>query len=58
MASSNKKYYLTAVLTNKCPRCREGNIFASQQAYKFKTNTDMPEQIGRASCRERVSSPV
>jgi phage FluMu protein Com len=43
MASSNKKYYLPAVLTNKCPRCREGNIFKSQEAYKFKTNTDMHE---------------
>jgi uncharacterized protein (DUF983 family) len=43
MASNNKKYFLTAAITNKCPRCREGYIFKSQQAYKFKTNTDMHE---------------
>ena len=43
MATNKKKYFLTAALANKCPRCREGDIFKSQQAYKFKTNTDMHE---------------
>ncbi|MFZ9213933.1 MAG: DUF983 domain-containing protein [Sediminibacterium sp.] len=44
MAKPITKYFIPAVVTNKCPRCREGDIFKSQQAYKFKTNTDMHEQ--------------
>jgi ribosomal protein S27AE len=30
-----KESYLVSVLSNKCPRCRKGNIYASKSAYKF-----------------------
>ena len=44
MPDSNKKrWYLWSVLNNRCPRCRKGRIFKSQEPYKFKTNVDMHE---------------
>lgn len=30
-----RKTYLYSVLNNKCPRCREGALFTSSNAYKF-----------------------
>ena len=45
MSKKNKKpLYLWAVLNNKCPRCREGNIFVSNNAYDLKNNTKMHEK--------------
>jgi endogenous inhibitor of DNA gyrase (YacG/DUF329 family) len=38
-----KDGYLYSVLNNKCPRCRKGNIFYSQNAYKFGEFTRMNE---------------
>src|ERR1044072_4852560 len=32
-----------SVLTNKCPRCREGHLFTSANPYKLKTMMRMPE---------------
>ena len=42
--STKKPWYLYSVLTNRCPRCRQGRIFKSHEAYKFKTNVDMHER--------------
>jgi uncharacterized protein (DUF983 family) len=37
-ASSQKtRYYLTSVLTNCCPRCREGKLFVKHSAYAKKS---------------------
>ena len=37
MNISNKKHgYLWSVLNNKCPHCREGNIFQNKSSYKLK----------------------
>jgi hypothetical protein len=36
--------YLLSVLTNKCPRCREGYIFETQNAYDLKNNMKMPHE--------------
>lgn len=33
--------YLWTVLTNRCPRCREGKIFVTGNAYDFKNNLKM-----------------
>ena len=30
-----KESYLVSVLSNKCPRCRKGNIYTSKSAYQF-----------------------
>lgn len=38
------KSYLVSVLTNKCPRCREGDLFVSKKAYAFKGNLEMNEK--------------
>jgi phage FluMu protein Com len=38
-----KNSYLLSVLSNKCPRCRKGNIFASDNAYKLSETTKMKE---------------
>ena len=37
-----KKFYLTSILANRCPRCREGKIFKTDKAYK-KNNVLMHE---------------
>jgi len=34
--SKGKPSYLLSVLTNKCPRCREGKLFVSSNAYDLK----------------------
>jgi uncharacterized protein (DUF983 family) len=39
-----KPMYLWTVLTNRCPRCREGKIFVTENAYDFKNNLKMHEK--------------
>ncbi len=34
--NKNAPSYLISMLTNKCPRCREGHIFLTKNAYDFK----------------------
>lgn len=41
MSTTKRPLYLTSVLQNKCPRCRQGHIFKSQNAYDLKHNTEM-----------------
>ena len=36
--------YLWSVLTNRCPRCREGKIYVIENAYDFKNNLKMHEK--------------
>jgi uncharacterized protein (DUF983 family) len=38
------KNILCSVLTNKCPRCREGKLFASNNAYDLSNITKMNDQ--------------
>jgi uncharacterized protein (DUF983 family) len=38
-----KPSYLMAVLTNRCPRCREGKIYQESNPYKLKTCVKMKE---------------
>ncbi len=37
----SKKNYLWSVLNNKCPRCREGNMFVSDKVFPMKNYTSM-----------------
>ena len=39
----NKRSLLGSVLTNKCPRCRQGDLFTYPNPYKLKTTMRMPE---------------
>lgn len=41
--SGIKKTYLYSVMANKCPRCREGDLFVSSNAYKPGEVTHMHE---------------
>lgn len=41
---SSGPLYLWTVLTNRCPRCREGKIFKTNNAYDFKNNLKMNEK--------------
>jgi hypothetical protein len=34
--ADSKPSYLLSVITNRCPRCRRGDIFKSKNAYALK----------------------
>ena len=36
MDKSSKPLYLWSVFTNRCPRCREGKLFVTENSYAFK----------------------
>ncbi len=45
MTEKNRKpLYLWSVLTNRCPRCREGKIFVTENAYDLKNYIKMHEK--------------
>jgi uncharacterized protein (DUF983 family) len=41
--NNKKNFYLSTVLTNTCPRCREGKLFQESNAYNMKKNVLMHE---------------
>ncbi|TDH25649.1 DUF983 domain-containing protein [Segetibacter sp. 3557_3] len=43
MSNTRKPPYIWSVLTNKCPRCREGDLFVSKSAYELKHSVKMNE---------------
>src|ERR1043165_2281028 len=44
MCAENKQRALMAsVLTNRCPRCREGKLFSNRNPYNLRTMMHMPE---------------
>ncbi|WP_207496245.1 DUF983 domain-containing protein [Aridibaculum aurantiacum] len=42
--TKNKPLYLWSVLTNRCPRCRQGKLFVTENPYDLKKNTAMHEK--------------
>ncbi len=44
MSATKNPGYLLSVLTNKCPRCREGHIYLVNNPYKIKTSVKMHER--------------
>ncbi len=45
MASQGSgKNLLLSIFGNKCPHCRNGNLFTNPNPYNFKTMMDMPEK--------------
>ncbi len=42
--NSKKPMYLWSVLTNRCPRCREGKIYVTENAYDLKNYMKMHEK--------------
>jgi uncharacterized protein (DUF983 family) len=43
-SKTTKPNLIASVLTNKCPRCRRGNLFTVPNPYKLKTTMRMPER--------------
>jgi uncharacterized protein (DUF983 family) len=41
--NKRRPLYVWGVLTNRCPRCREGKIYETNNAYNFKKNLKMHE---------------
>lgn len=41
---NNNPGYLLSVLTNKCPRCREGHLYLFSNPYKLRTITKMNDR--------------
>ncbi len=48
--------YLISTLTNKCPRCREGYLFKTTNAYDFKNIVEMNEKC--PVCKQRTEIEV
>lgn len=48
--------YLISVLTNKCPRCRQGYLFTSTKAYHLKKIVEMP--IECPICKQKTEIEV
>ncbi len=44
MQDNKTSNYLVSVLTNKCPRCRQGYLFKSKNPYDLKHIVDMNEE--------------
>jgi len=45
MSEKNKSpLYLWTVLSNKCPRCREGDLFVTKSSFDFKSGMKMHER--------------
>jgi uncharacterized protein (DUF983 family) len=48
--------YLVSALTNKCPRCREGYLFKTTNAYNLKSVVEMNEKC--PVCKQRTEIEV
>src|SRR5688500_9081778 len=44
MSKEKKPLYIWSVLNNRCPRCREGKLFKTDNAYDFRNNIKMHEK--------------
>lgn len=44
MSKERNPLYITSVFTNKCPRCRKGDLFQTNKAYDLKNNLTMNEK--------------
>jgi uncharacterized protein (DUF983 family) len=43
-ATESKPWYITSVLKNRCPRCRQGKLFQTDNPYDLKNNLKMNPQ--------------
>ena len=53
-----KPSYLLSVLANKCPRCREGYLFQSKNAYEFKKSRYIKMNDNCPVCGQRTEIEV
>jgi len=53
-----KPSYLLSVLANKCPRCREGSLFQSKNAYEFKKSRYIKMNDNCPVCGQRTEIEV
>ena len=50
--SGSKRGLLSGVFANKCPRCRQGDLFVNPNPYDLKTTMRMPESC--AVCGQKL----
>jgi len=55
---SGKPSYVWSVLTNKCPRCRQGNLFETNNAYALKNSKYMQMHEYCPVCGQRTEIEV
>ncbi|HRI20747.1 MAG TPA: DUF983 domain-containing protein, partial [Panacibacter sp.] len=53
-----KPSYVLSILTNKCPRCREGALFQSKNAYAFKKSLYIKMNDYCPACGQRTEIEV
>ena len=53
-----KPSYVLSILTNKCPRCREGELFLSKNAYAFKKSLYIKMNDHCPTCGQRTEIEV
>jgi uncharacterized protein (DUF983 family) len=53
---TRRPMYLWSVLTNRCPRCREGKLFVSNKGLSWKDSTKMHERC--PACGQRTEIEV
>ncbi|HVX50993.1 MAG TPA: hypothetical protein VHB48_12590 [Chitinophagaceae bacterium] len=56
--SSGKPSYILSVLKNRCPRCRQGEIFVSRNAYALKRSTYIKMHKHCPVCGQRTEIEV
>jgi hypothetical protein len=56
--SSNNPSYLWSVLCNKCPRCREGDLFVTSNGYALKRGRYMKMYDYCPACGQRTDIEV
>ncbi len=53
-----KKSYISSLLHNKCPRCREGNLFISNNAYDLKHGNNVKMHEHCTVCNQETEIEV
>lgn len=58
LSMSRKPSYILSVFGNKCPRCREGNLFETSNPYAFKNSAYMKMHEYCPTCGQRTEIEV
>lgn len=57
-ARNSKPSYVLSVLQNKCPRCREGNLFVEKNAYALKNSRYIKMHTNCPTCGQPTELEV
>ena len=56
--SANTPSYLVSLIKNKCPRCREGDLFVSKAAYNLKNGENVKMYDRCPACNQQTEIEV